>query len=226
MPVKNQKSIEDSLVDLYLKLKIRQEENFPSKEDHQIEKNNLKKINPITIIDYIISTIDILINLKVEERFMKEKKTLSESENNFNSSLALIVNNNYYKHNLAYENIIKELETQLRKMIKTEQYLKIQLCSLQSKYEHLEKKYEEMKINESKLFSSCASNQCGHSNWNGNGNGNGSVYLRKNIINGNRSKSPVSYNFNNQILIYGDYKNNDNLKNDEDIVNVSKIFNI
>lgn len=226
MPVNNQKSIEDSLVDLYLKLKIRQEENFPSKEDHQIEKNNLKKINPITIIDYIISTIDILINLKVEERFMKEKKTLSESENNFNSSLALIVNNNYYKHNLAYENIIKELETQLRKMIKTEQYLKIQLCSLQSKYEHLEKKYEEMKINESKLFSSCASNQCGHSNWNGNGNGNGSVYLRKNIINGNRSKSPVSYNFNNQILIYGDYKNNDNLKNDEDIVNVSKIFNI
>ncbi len=226
MPVNNQKSIEDSLVDLYLKLKIRQEENFPSKEDHQIEKNNLKKINPITIIDYIISTIDILINLKVEERFMKEKKTLSESENNFNSSLALIVNNNYYKHNLAYENIIKELETQLRKMIKTEQYLKIQLCSLQSKYEHLEKKYEEMKINESKLFSSCASNQCGHSNFNGNGNGNGSVYLRKNIINGNRSKSPVSYNFNNQILIYGDYKNNDNLKNDEDIVNVSKIFNI
>lgn len=220
MPVINQKSIEDSLIDLYLKLKIRQEEYFPSKEDHQIEKNNLKKINPITIIDYIISTIDILINLKVEERFMKEKKTLSESENNFNSSLALIVNNNYYKHNLAYENIIKELETQLRKMIKTEQYLKIQLCSLQSKYEHLEKKYDEMKINESKLFSSCASNQCGHSN------GNGSVYLRKNIISGNRSKSPVSYNFNNQILIYGDYKNNDNQKNDEDLVNVSKIFNI
>ena len=212
MNAKNNITLEDSIVDLYLSVKLRKQDdmNNISQEDLTLERQNLKRINPITIIEYIKSTINSLINLKVEEKFNLESKKVAESVNSFNTSLnELIVNNTHVKNNSSYENIIKELENQVRRMIKSEQYLKIQLGSLQTKYDHLEKNYDEL----SKAFE------------------------MKSTYNDSRQKSrsrtptgdissrmisnPINYNFNNPIVIYG--HDGKRTIDDSDTVNVSYI---
>ncbi len=219
MTTSNKSSFEDSLVDLYLSIKIRKTEDIDklTPEDYQCERQNLKRISPITIIEYIKSTIEILINLKVEEKLLNEKRKLAASESSFNSSLAELIvnNNNNFKNNTAYENIIKELDGQLRRMIKNEQYLKIQLDSLKTKYDHLEKKYDEL----SKAFEMKGSEFkpliTGYSNYS---KAKSRTPVRENS---KLISNPINYNFNNPILIYGGSKKAE----EADTVNVS-IMNI
>ena len=47
-------------------------------DDAEQERVNLRKMNPITIVEYIKNSIDILINLKVEEKLQYERKKLLE----------------------------------------------------------------------------------------------------------------------------------------------------
>ena len=52
------------------------------------EKENLKNQNPLTIMEYIKSSIDILIDLKVEERLENMKRASdSDDENDYESLL-------------------------------------------------------------------------------------------------------------------------------------------
>jgi len=220
MTTNTKSSLEDSLVDLYLSIKIRKSEDIDklTSDDYQCERQNLKRISPITIVEYIKSTIEILINLKVEEKLLNEKRKLAASESSFNSSLAeLIVNSNNFKNNTAYENIIKELDGQLRKMIKNEQYLKIQLDSLKTKYDHLEKKYDEL----SKTFEMKGAEFkpliTGYSNYS---KSKSRTPVRENS---KLISNPINYNFNNPILIYG---GSSKKPEEADTVNVSLYTNI
>jgi hypothetical protein len=67
------------------------------------ERENLKKTNPITIMEYIKSSIDILIDLKVEERMENTKRqTFGDSEDRINE----------------YEPLLKKLEGDIRQHIR------------------------------------------------------------------------------------------------------------
>jgi hypothetical protein len=108
----NSKSVEEALIDLYLNLKIRKQEEVFKLNNHKIEslntnamnqeRENLKKTNPLTIIEYIKSSIDILIELKVEERMNLEKKLLQDEEECMNE----------------YEALLRKLEGDIRQHIK------------------------------------------------------------------------------------------------------------
>ena len=81
MSNKEQESIEDALIDLYLSVKIRSNEEVSqfkllivflqidayNEEVLQEERERLKDTNPFTILEYIKTSIEILMNMKMEE---------------------------------------------------------------------------------------------------------------------------------------------------------------
>lgn len=80
-----------------------------------MERENLKKKNPKTLIEYIKSSIEILINLKVEERLnlLKEsadKITFNPNNDQENMSDEEEVN--------EYEKLLRQLEGEIRNHIR------------------------------------------------------------------------------------------------------------
>lgn len=66
------------------------------------EKENLKKLNPIRILDYIRNSIDILIDVKVEERLEQLNVETKDTVDKMNE----------------YEPLLKKLESDIRQHIK------------------------------------------------------------------------------------------------------------
>jgi hypothetical protein len=79
----------------------------------------LRKTNPRLILDYIKSSIDILINLKVNERLQEEssKSERKSNENQIKSSMDSVA--------LGYEKELKHLENTIRNHIKVIKLIKI-----------------------------------------------------------------------------------------------------
>jgi len=95
---KTPNSLEDGLIDLYLYLKIRKEEDVffkifiqklkkYSEEDYKNEKNSLKTQSPFLILKYIRATVDILINIRQEEEKRTRLKSASSSNENYEEML-------------------------------------------------------------------------------------------------------------------------------------------
>lgn len=214
----NSISLEDSLVELYLKIKIRKYEEIMKKDndkefnsninDNIEEKINLKKIPSVNLVDYIKNSIDTLIHLKVEEKIGYERRRLIENPNvNLNKSLL--------QSNVSYEKVVHELEKNLKQLIENEQNLKKELELINQKYEFLEFEYKQL-IEKSKLnvensiksnFSKSKSKSKENlvrdskaSNFINQSNCYSDVFSQKS----KSSKSPINYNFNNPIVIYGD----------------------
>jgi hypothetical protein len=66
------------------------------------EKENLKKMNPLRILDYIRNSIDILIDVKAEERLQNLKGDDKDATDKMNE----------------YEPLLKKLESDIRLHIK------------------------------------------------------------------------------------------------------------
>lgn len=113
-------------------------------EDFELERLNLKKMNPLTIVDYIKNSLDILISLKVEDKLQFERKKLIESNHQY-------LNQNIIQSYGTYEKVINELKSTLKSEMKNEEDLKFQLENLQIKYENLEKEYNSLLNSNSKL---------------------------------------------------------------------------
>jgi len=75
-------TLQEALIDLYIALKVRSNIDIPPPK-LESEKRNLHSMNPITILEYIKSYIDILVNTQVEEaiRGMEEEKKDDSSQN-------------------------------------------------------------------------------------------------------------------------------------------------
>lgn len=78
------------------------------------ERQELARLNPLTVIQYIKSSFEILIDLKVQERL--EEAKMSELSSSFKEDAIG-----------QYERLIVDLEARLRKQIKEEQLLKVKL---------------------------------------------------------------------------------------------------
>ena len=114
------KEIKNQLIDLYLYLKIRKEDEIENltKEDIENEKNILEILPANDIINYIKNSIEILIELKACEKY--EEKILIDEEKK--------LYHNYEDKNdenglILYEGMLIKAEKDIRKHIRVIQYI-------------------------------------------------------------------------------------------------------
>ena len=74
------KEIKETLIDLYLGIKIRKTKDIDNITDDYIkeEKNNLNKLSIMDIISYISNSIEILSEIKAQERY--EQKVFEDEK--------------------------------------------------------------------------------------------------------------------------------------------------
>ena len=115
-------SIEEAIIDLYLKIKIRKNDevngssNTPqidkySPAQYEKEKERLKALSPLVVLEYIHSTIDILLNQKLGHPEPVLENNVTPAENS-----DVLVSD--------YETLIQKLEAEVRNHIRVEDCLK------------------------------------------------------------------------------------------------------
>ena len=124
MPNEETETAKNLLIKIYLELKLRKKEELDSLTNEKLkeEKQNLERFSLIELINYISSTINILIelqaNTKYEEKKNKEKEIEKEEEKDENSGKE-------EKKSLAkqYEELLIKAESDIRKHIKVRKYI-------------------------------------------------------------------------------------------------------
>ena len=93
-------TLRDAVVDLYLAIKVRSEEELDAITDEklEIEKKKLEKTSAKMIVDYIRTSIEIIMNLKVED-LEKEFQNRNLFENFDKES--------FVSHSVASNNLIQ-----------------------------------------------------------------------------------------------------------------------
>lgn len=110
-------------------------------------------LDPYVIIEYIKSSVDIILNLKFEEI---EKRLLDKNQNSKLGSKKSLLTGSYSKKKedtersmsshggdigscpQVYEELIQQLEGDIRKHIRIEQQLKLHIESMENRIEELE----------------------------------------------------------------------------------------
>jgi hypothetical protein len=61
--------IQEALIDLYLNVKVRSKDEISDYDEHDLtkERENLYMTSPIDLINYIQTSVEILMNIKVED---------------------------------------------------------------------------------------------------------------------------------------------------------------
>lgn len=67
--MENYGTLKEALLELYLSVKIRSDDEIDNytEEQFKIEKQQMLEVDGFTLIDYIKSSIEILMNMKIEE---------------------------------------------------------------------------------------------------------------------------------------------------------------
>jgi hypothetical protein len=85
-------------------------------KDKEKEIKNLQKISSLTIIKYIETSIEIMVDLKAEE-FLKEKLKKRKKERINNSSITENEENEINQY-IQYEKLLRKYEADIRNFIK------------------------------------------------------------------------------------------------------------
>eukprot|EP00831_Metopus_contortus_P040709 TRINITY_DN31892_c0_g1_i2.p1 TRINITY_DN31892_c0_g1~~TRINITY_DN31892_c0_g1_i2.p1 ORF type:complete len:347 (+),score=72.02 TRINITY_DN31892_c0_g1_i2:1-1041(+) len=122
------KNLKEAIVDLYLNVKVRSQEEISkfNEKKYESEKSVLLDKDPLLILEYIKSSIEIIMNIKAEDACpdsFRGEITPREPPKD-------------------YELIIQKLEAEVRSHIRVEQQLKLHIEGLQSKYEELLKQHD------------------------------------------------------------------------------------
>ena len=69
--------IQEALIDLYLNVKVRSKDEINTYEEQDLtkERENLYLTSPIDLITYIQTSVEILMNIKVEDYLSHQKET-------------------------------------------------------------------------------------------------------------------------------------------------------
>eukprot|EP00347_Sterkiella_histriomuscorum_P023839 403333209 len=157
----NQKLIE-SLIDLYLSVKIRSNDEIDNYTEDMLskERQKLRDTDAYTILDYIKTSIEILMNMKMEEYETsnggdQSKSSKSKAKLKRPSDPQSIANNNQISDTESmrsmdeppkdYEAMLQKYEAEVRNHIKIEQQLKLHIECVQDKLDDSEKAREKMK---------------------------------------------------------------------------------
>ena len=107
--------IRDKLINLYLCVKVRKSEEIQNITQESIdnERNELKKISVIDIINYIQDSIDVLVEMKAIEKY--EEKMEKDEEKNIYFNNEDPNDTNGLK---LYEGMLIKAESQIRKHLR------------------------------------------------------------------------------------------------------------
>lgn len=122
---KTEASLITKLIDLYLSVKIRSEEDLEKVDAERLERERkeLARASPLVLVDYIRASIEILLKLR-------EERNSSSTYNSVQSGKEVQED---------YEEQIQKLEAETRMHIRVEQQLKLHVDSIQAKLEEYEK---------------------------------------------------------------------------------------
>jgi hypothetical protein len=132
-----EKSLEESIIDLYLGLKVRKTDDDNRREE---EREKLRKTNPKIVLEYVKSSIDILISTTVKEKL--ERISANNSD---------LINLDETDVN-EYEKQLRQVESEIRNHIRVSFYdiqiehqMKLFAEVQQTKIDEVEKLNEELK---------------------------------------------------------------------------------
>eukprot|EP00826_Nyctotherus_ovalis_P059211 TRINITY_DN8215_c0_g1_i1.p1 TRINITY_DN8215_c0_g1~~TRINITY_DN8215_c0_g1_i1.p1 ORF type:complete len:201 (+),score=41.19 TRINITY_DN8215_c0_g1_i1:164-766(+) len=122
---KTETSLITKLIDLYLSVKIRSEEDLDKVDEEGLERERkeLARANPLVLVDYIRASIEILLKLREERRSSSMYNSVQSGK----------------EVQEDYEEQIQKLEAETRMHIRVEQQLKLHVDSIQAKLEEYEK---------------------------------------------------------------------------------------
>ncbi len=134
------RSLQEALVNLYLSVKVRNKDDVENytKEQQTAEESALHGTDPFVIIEYVKSSIDILLNCQMEKAMqMAEAKREETNESSYNKG------NDSPPQDL--EKLTQGLEAEVRLHIRAEQQQRLRIESLEATVEENEKKVEKLK---------------------------------------------------------------------------------
>lgn len=141
--------LSEAIIELYLNVKVRSNEEISNYDESvfEKEKDKLRELSPHTVLDYIKSSVEILMNIKSEERKGKKKKDkplrfCDESDDILSAtSQSLWSTLEQFKDGppKEYEEAIQKLEGDVRMHIRVEQQMRLHIENLQQKIEDIEK---------------------------------------------------------------------------------------
>ena len=128
--------LKNSIVDLYQNVKIRKQSDAKlfDKKFLEEEKSSLLSISPITLINYIKIHLNLLIDIKVDEKISRIKTNPMDYISSNGSDLP----------SNEYEKLLRRYEGDIRNYIKYVNMLKIHIDELNEKQEILEKQIEQL----------------------------------------------------------------------------------
>eukprot|EP00826_Nyctotherus_ovalis_P019530 TRINITY_DN16036_c0_g1_i16.p1 TRINITY_DN16036_c0_g1~~TRINITY_DN16036_c0_g1_i16.p1 ORF type:complete len:251 (+),score=70.88 TRINITY_DN16036_c0_g1_i16:195-947(+) len=127
--VKPDAKLLQALINLYLSVKVRSEHYISTYTEEQLqsERKSLLNANPLNIVEYIKTSVEILLNLKEEEKVERNEARSLETQE-------------------SYEEQIQKLEAETRMHIRLEQQLKLHIDSMQGRLEENEKIAKKLKF--------------------------------------------------------------------------------
>ena len=125
------------LINLYLNIKIRTQDevNSLTKENLLLESENIYNLPILDIIEYIKSTIDIIVSIQVDMKINDYKNSLNEDSNT----------------PTKYEILLQKLEASLRQHIAYEHQFKIEYEKLVVKNEEIDNEKKQLELEIDKL---------------------------------------------------------------------------
>ena len=142
---KTGQSLRDAIIDLYLNVKIRSNEEvipiYPqiAKFDqvkYDSERSHLIDVSPFTILDYIRSSVEILMNSKDDTISSVNEPSLDSQKDRFCVDASK-----------GYDQMLRKLEEESREHIQIEQQLKLYIDSIEEQNDKSEKKIKELNKN-------------------------------------------------------------------------------
>ena len=134
MPISEK--LKNSIIELYQSVKIRKDSETKKidKDFLEQEKSSLQSISSLSLIDYIKVNLNLLINLKVNDRLSKLKTNPSEFISLYGSDIPAN----------DFEKLLRRYEADIRNYIRMVNILKIHIEELNQKQEILENQIEQM----------------------------------------------------------------------------------
>lgn len=137
----NYDDVKTGLIELYLNVKVRSKDEINKFTEDQLleERDKLNDSTLKALIGYIKSSIEILMNLKIEDYL--EMKKIENEEIKEKKKLIMSVSSSVLSAEPPqdYEELIQKYEADIRKHIRIEQQMKLHSESLQQKLEDKEK---------------------------------------------------------------------------------------
>lgn len=139
--------LHDSLLELYLNVKIRNFDKTIDSEKVDEELDKLKNVETITLIEYIKSCIEIVMSMKLEESEDKVNEMVKQRMKDLHNKGEYDLSQSPEE----YEKIIQKLEAEVRNHISVQQQMKLYIESYQAKVEELEPIEDQFKTMEVEL---------------------------------------------------------------------------